>query len=87
MSGVWILLLHTRIYWKESITKMLWIYTPKELAKQLNNIKVGGSGVTSMEKFSGTAMDITLKHQHTLGCPVYIIDDRLQNATPNGLSK
>ena len=81
------MLLHTKFFWKGSITTMLWIYTLKKFAKQLNNINVDGGGVTSMEEVSGTEIDITLKHQHTSGCPVYIIDDRLQNATPNGLSK
>ena len=34
--------------------------------------------ISPMEKFEGTTIDITIKNHHTWGCPVYILDARLQ---------
>ena len=40
-----------------------------------------------MEYSSFTIIGITLKHQHKWGCPVYVLDDRLQNSNITGLPK
>ena len=40
-----------------------------------------------MGKFEGKLVYITLKHQHIWGCPVYMINDWLQNSTVAGLYK
>ena len=55
------MLLHANIYWPEELTTMLWPYALKYFAEQLNVIKVDNDGIMSMEKFEGTATEITIK--------------------------
>ena len=40
---------------------MLWLYSLKSFVEQLNEIKVGDYGITSMENFTSTTTEITLK--------------------------
>ena len=40
-----------------------------------------------METFAVNTTYVTLKHQYTWGCPVYVIEARLQNANIHGLPK
>ena len=80
------MLLHANIYWPEAITTMLWPYALKYFADQLNVIKVYNYVITPMEKFEGTATDITIKNHHKRGCPVYVLDAILQGII-SGLHK
>ena len=50
----------------------------KDFLEQLNELKVHNDGITPMEKFLGTTTEITPKNHHTWGCPVYVLDARLQ---------
>ena len=40
-----------------------------------------------MKSFSWITMYITIKHKHTWGCPVYVLDDMLKKSNIPGLSK
>ena len=44
----------------------------------MNVLKLGGDRNTPMEKFPVTTTDITIKNHHTWGCPVYVLDTKLQ---------
>ena len=66
--------LYAKIYWPEEITTMLWPYSLKVFAEQLNVLKVDDNEITPMEKFSGTTTDIYLKNSHTWGFPVCFLD-------------
>ena len=57
---------------------MLWKYALNALSEQLNELKVGDDGVNPMERFTGETTYITLKNHHIWGCPVYVLDARLQ---------
>ena len=60
--GARTLLLHTKRYWPEEITTMLWTYVLKSFAEQLNVLKMDDNyGITPMETFAGITIDITLK--------------------------
>ena len=59
---------------------MLWPYVLKAFAEELNLLKVGDDGITPMEKFSSTTTDISIKNNHTWGCPVYVLDEILQGS-------
>ena len=61
-----------------SITTILWTYELKNFSEQFNVLKVDYDGINPMEKFSGTITELTLKNYHTWGCPVYVLDARLQ---------
>ena len=50
----------------------------KAFSEQLNVLKFYDDGITTMENFSGTTIDITLNNHHKWGCPVYIVDARFQ---------
>ena len=64
--------------WTKSITTMLWPYELKDYVEQLNVLKLDYDGITPMENSTGTTTDITLKNNHTCGCPVYVLDAGLQ---------
>ena len=80
------MLLHANIYWPKEIPTLLCPYTLKYFADQLNVIKVDNDGLTPMEKFEGTATDITIKIHHKRGCTVYVLDSILQGSI-SGLHK
>ena len=71
--GARTLILHAKKNWPDAITKMLWPYALKDSSEQLNVIKVDGYGITTMENFVGTTIDITFKNHHTWGCPIHIL--------------
>ena len=80
------MLLHAKRYFLEAITTILWTHSLKAFIEQLNVIKVDDDGITPMEKFAVTTTDNTLKNHHTWGCPVYVLDTRLQGNL-SGLTK
>ena len=55
-----IFLLHTKHYYPEAVTTMLWTYEINSLSEQLNSIKLDNNGITSMETFNITKMGNTL---------------------------
>ena len=53
----------------------------------MNNLHVNLDGESPDMRFSSTkAVNVQLKHYHTFGCPVYILDSRLQS-NPKGVPK
>ena len=68
------LLLHTKIYFPEEITTILWPSELKAFSEQLNVLKVENDRITTMEKFAGTKTDISLKTTTHGGCPVYVTE-------------
>ena len=71
------MLLNEQIYWTDAITKILCTYKLKDFTEQLNELNMDYYGNTTMGSFSGTTADITLKNNHTWGCPVYVFDASL----------
>ena len=57
---------------------MLQTYKLKNFSEQLNVLKVDDDGINTIENFECTTTDISLKNHHTWGCPVYVLDARLQ---------
>ena len=53
--------LHSKRYWPEAITKILWPYTLKDFVEQLNALKVDDDGITPMDNSACTRTDITIK--------------------------
>ena len=66
---------------------MIHTYSLNGSAKQLNNLKVCDFGVPHMDNFSMITMDITLKRQHILVFPFYLLDNRFQNVNMIGFPK
>ena len=80
------MLLHANRHWPEYITTMLWPFALKCAAEQINTLSVDEAGVTPESKFTGVPEDPVVKHHHTWGCPVYILDGRLQSG-PKAIPK
>ena len=81
------LLLHAMRYWPEYITIMMWPFAAKCAQERMNNLHVNMDGESPDMLFSDTkAVNVQLKHYHTFGCPVYILDSRLQS-NPKGVPK
>ena len=55
------MLLHAKRYWSETITAILWPYSLKDFAGQLNVLNMDEDGINPMENVSVTTTDITLK--------------------------
>ena len=66
---------------------MLWPFATKCTQERMNNLHVDLNLETPNMRFSNTkAVNVQLKHYHTFGCPVYILDSRLQT-NPKGVPK
>ena len=82
------MLLHAQRYWPEYITTMLWPFALLAAADRVNNLHIDIEGQTPDMKFSKTAgMSTRVQHFHTFGCPVYVLDARLQDAGGAGPPK
>ena len=57
---------------------MLWTYEINSFAEKISLLKVDEYGIAPMENFTGTTIDVTFKNNHTWGCPVYVLNARLQ---------
>ena len=69
------MLLNSIRYCPEFITIMLWPFATKCAQDRMNNLHVDLNIETPDMKFSNTkAVNVQLKHYHTFGCPVYILD-------------
>ena len=82
------LVLHAHSHWPEYITTMFWPFALVAAADRMNNLHVDMHGQTPEMKFSNTIGSSTrLSHFHTFGCPVYILDARLQSVGGGGPPK
>ena len=73
------LVLHAQRHWPEYITTMFWPFALVAAADRMNHLHVDMHGQTPVMKFSNTIGSSTrLSHFHTFGCPIYILDARLQ---------
>ena len=73
------LLLHAKRHWPEAITTILWPFAFQEAIWRDNTMKIGNDGKTLLERLSGTTQRISMDNLHTWGCPVYVLDARLQS--------
>jgi len=79
------MLLHTQAHWPKVITKAFWPFAVYHAV----NIYVhcyhrsNGTAIPAFEEFAGTVTSLYIHDLHPWGCPVYILDKRLQdgNAT------
>ena len=82
------MLLHAQRHWPEYITTMLWPFALLAAADRMNHLHIDINGVTPEMKFSQvTGSSTKLKHFHTFGCPVYVLDARLQDSGGGGPPK
>ena len=81
-------MLHAQRHWPEFITTMFWPFDLVAVADRINNLHVNMNGQTPEMKFSDTIGSTTpLSNFHTFGCPVSILDARLQSVGGAGPHK
>ena len=67
---------------------MLWTFALLAAADRMNNLHIDLNGETPKMNFSAAKGTTTrLKNFHTFGCPVYVLDARLQDAGGPGVPK
>ncbi|KAI2489917.1 hypothetical protein MHU86_24671 [Fragilaria crotonensis] len=81
------MLLHAESKWPDVITANLWPYALREANETLNATPSKVTGKVANQVFSNSDTPTMLRHYHTFGCPVYILDDNLaaEKAFPNGI--
>ena len=75
------LLLHAKRYWPAVITTMLWPFALLTAAENHNLWHVKEDGQTPMMKFLDIKEFPDIKQEHTFGCPVFVLDHRLQSSS------
>ena len=87
-AGARTLLLHGIIMWPQMIDDMFWPFTIKSVAKRLNILQIYTLGQTPKYILHGIEVqEIPVKLYHTLFCPTYVLDARLQSAGVAGPPK
>jgi hypothetical protein len=72
-------LLHAIQHWPDGVTKNLWPFALKYACNIRNKVR-SNNGCTPEEKFSNMPSSyIDIAQFHPFGCPVYVLDARLQN--------
>ena len=81
-----IMLLQAKRFWPKAITHMLWPFAASEAMQLENTVTVNGEGRTPLQKLTGSDLPIYLRDQHTWGCPVHVLESKVQTSS-KGLPK
>ena len=75
------MLLHTTIHWPEQNHLTLWAYAFEHAIFLWNNLPGCTSGIAPLELFTGVSLAsfAYLQRSHVWGCPVYVLDPKLQD--------
>lgn len=71
-------LIHAIFKWNGAVITALWPYALRHAANVRNSIPDNKDGTCALERFTGAEVRPNLKWHHTFGCPVYALDNRLQ---------
>jgi hypothetical protein len=71
-------LLHAIHTWPQAINTFLWPYAVRKAADDINNIPSEGIGTSPTVKLSGVTYDPDVGTKDTFGCPMYILNNKLQ---------
>ena len=75
------MLIHAKHRGPEVIQTFLWPFALKQVEFNLNNLSLGKSGKSRAKKFIAMHNKINIRHYHTLVCPAYVLNARLQGAS------
>ena len=78
------MLTHANKRWPTTITNNLWPYALRMANKVMNNTPSlqDKKRRSLLQIFADTKVAINPKHWHPFGCPVYVLDSKLQNGSP-----
>ena len=74
------MILHAQQRWPTAVTVNLWPYAVRMANETMNTTPSIQEGVSPMELFAQVAIAPRVKHAHTFGSPVYVLDSALQTA-------
>jgi GAG-pre-integrase domain len=74
-------LLHAKTRWPDAVNSFLWPYAVRKGAVDFNTIKKKTETLSPLEKFSNVKVQFQPRHHHTFGCPMYVLDTRLQSGS------
>lgn len=72
-------LLHAQRRWPEAIGTILWPFAWKDFEFRYNHFKLDKDGKSPMNKFTKTDVQGDLRKCHPFGCPVFVLEAKLQN--------
>jgi hypothetical protein len=70
-------LLHARACWPQAVHFALWPYALRNTALLHNSLPVLEDGTLGLELFSSICVGSNMKHVHTFGCPVFVLQNKL----------
>ena len=74
-------MLNGKHMWPNMIDEMFWLFAIKAVSERLNSLQVDITGQTPESILNGVEIeDIPVKSYHTLFCPTYVLDARLQSS-------
>ena len=76
-------LLHAQRRWPNAIGTILWPFAWKDFENKKNHLRLDSDGRSAMNRFSQVDVKPDLCIFHPFGCPVFVLDSRLQS----GLAK
>ena len=72
-------LLHAQRRWPNAIGPILWPYAWKDFEYKKNRLKLDAAGRSALNKFAKVDVKPDLRDFHPFGCPVFVLDSRLQS--------
>ena len=72
------ILLHAKRYLPAMISIILWPFAYKYAEFLYNHLHLDQKGLSLIQKFCGTDLNIAMKDIHSWGCPCYVLDSKLQ---------
>ena len=78
------MLIHANKRWTSAITNNLWPYAMRIVVDLINNSPITKSkeGLTPMQQFTHSNIQVNLKHWYPFGSPAYVLQRELQSQNP-----
>lgn len=72
-------LLHAQRRWPKAVGPILWPFAWKDYENKKNSLLLDSTGRSALNRFSGVDIKPDLRNYHPFGCPVFVLDSRLQS--------
>jgi hypothetical protein len=73
-------LLHAQRRWGKAIGTILWPFAWRDFERRWCALHLDEDGRSALNKFTGVDVKPDLKDFHPFGCPVFVLDERLQSS-------
>jgi len=72
-------LLYAQRRWPEAVGSILWPFAWKDFERRYNLFSLDSNGLSPLNKVTGSDLQPDLSREHPFGCPVFVLDSRLQS--------